>query len=64
MMPSPTTPLQRANNRRFEDIDQYILNIEHALQLYTDIYELRDVVERQIDYIKDELIQIKKESTY
>lgn len=63
MTPSPATPLQRANNRRLGDIDQYILNIEHALQLYTDIYELRDVIERQIDYIKDDLIQIKKEST-
>lgn len=53
--------IQAKDKKRFEDIDQYLLNIDHALQLITDIYDLREVVGRQIDYIKDELNHLKKE---
>ena len=62
----PVTPLKRALpvEKRFEDIENSILHIEHALQTYTDLYDLREVIEFQLENIRYDLSKIKKESTY
>jgi len=51
------------SSERFEDIEYSILQIEQALMLYTDIYDLRDVIERKLKEIKHDLAVIKGDST-
>lgn len=51
------------SSERFEDIDQALLAIEHALQTYTDLYDLRLVIEYQLENIRYDLSKIKEEST-
>ena len=51
------------NHDRLEAIEEYLENIDHALQLYSDPYDIRDVVARQLVWIKDEIKKIRKEST-
>ena len=51
------------NQDRLEAIEEYLEKIDHALQLYSDPYDIRDVVARQLEWIKDELKAIRKEST-
>ena len=52
------------NQDRLEAIEEYLEKIDHALKLYSDPYDIRDVVARQLEWIKDELKAIRKESTY
>lgn len=58
-------PFKEGNlsSERFEDIDQALLAIEHALQTYTDLRDLREVIEYQLVNIRYDLIKIKEEST-
>lgn len=56
--------VKEVNHDRLEAIEGYLENIDHALQLYSDPYDIRDVVARQLEWIKDELKAIRKESTY
>lgn len=56
--------VKEVNQDRLEAIEEYLENIDHALQLYSDPYDIRDVVARQLEWIKDEIKSIRKESTY
>lgn len=58
-------PFKEGNlsSERFEDIEYSILQIEQALMLYNDIYDLRDVIERKLEEIKHDLSVIKGDST-
>lgn len=60
------SPFKEGNlsSERFENIDQALLAIEHALQTYTDLCDLREVIEYQLVNIRYDLSKIKEESTY
>ncbi|HLU86354.1 MAG TPA: hypothetical protein VKZ44_01285 [Taishania sp.] len=51
------------SSKHFEDIEYSILQIEQAMMLHTDIYDLRDVIERKLKEIKHDLAVIKGDST-
>lgn len=51
------------SSEHFEDIEYSILQIEQAMMLHTDIYDLRDVIERKLKEIKHDLAVIKGDST-